>query len=479
MDTTTGTGDTIVTDPDGNQTDYGYTVGTLTSKTEAYGTADPSTWTYNPDPNTYLDLSVTDPNNDTTSYSYDADGNTTSVTDPLGRESTSSFNSFDEQICATEPLAASGCSLLTPPAAVSAGGTISPPTSAPPAYATYSEYDTAGNLVWTTTGDYAPGSSSASQSRTTYELYSGESVTLGGSSDSCAAAPPSTSLPCLTVNPDGVVTQLGYDGTTGDLTSSSTPDGNAGGETAMTTYSYNADGEQASVVAPDGNLSGATAADYTTTSTYTADDQLYTQTVGSGTAARETIYGYDADGNQSAMTDARGYTTNKLYDANDQLTLVTDPDSQQTLTCYDGDGNVTETVPASGVAASSLNPASCPTSYPSGYGVRLASDATTNSYDALGDKTTVTTPAPAGQSGFETTTNVYDLAGQLKTTTSPPASNDTGAPAEVTSYTYDAAGELLTTDQHGSPRLDDQLLLRPRRRQDRDRCTGRQRDGSH
>ncbi len=451
MDISTGTGDTIVTDPDGNQTDYGYTAGTLTSKTEAYGTADPSTWTYNPDPNTYLNLSVTDPNNNTTSYTYDADGNTTSVTDPLGRKSTSSFNSFDEQTCATKPLAASGCPSLTPPAAVSAGGTISPPTSAPPAYATYGEYDTAGNPIWTTTGDYAPGSGTPTQSRTTYQLYSGESVTIGGSSDSCAAAPPSTSLPCLTINPDGVVTQLGYNGTTGDLTSSSTPDGNAGGETATTTYSYNADGEQATVVAPDGNLSGATAADYTTTNTYTADDQLYTQTVGSGTAARETIYGYDADGNQNAITDARTYTTTKLYDANDQLTLVTDPDSQQTLTCYDGDGNVTETVPASGVAANSLTPASCPTSYPTGYGDRLASDATTNTYDALGNKTTVTTPAPAGQSGSETTTNVYDLAGQLKTVTAPPVSNDAGAPNQVTSYTYDAAGELLTTDQHGSP----------------------------
>lgn len=450
LDASTGTGDTVTTDPDGNETAYGYTGGIETSKTEAYGTANPSTWTYNPDPNTDLDLSIEDPDHRTTVYTYGGNGNVTSVTDPLGNVSTYSYNSFDEQTCASKPLAAQPCSSLTLPAAITPGGVITPPSSAPPAYVTYSAYDTAGNPVWTTTGDYAPGGNTATQSRTTYKLYSSESVTLDGTTDSCAAAPPAHSLPCLTINPDGVVTQLGYD-SSGDLASSSTPDGNAGGEVAETTYGYNADGEQTTAIAPDGNLSGATAADYTTTSTYTADGLLHTQTIGSGTAARETVYGYDADGNQSSIEDARGYTTTKLYNADDQLTLVTDPDNQQTLTCYDGDGNVTETVPASGVAANSLTATSCPASYPAGYGDRLAADATTNTYDALGDKTTITTPAPAGQTGFETTTNTYDLAGQLKTVTAPPASNDSGAPSQVTSYTYDAAGELLSTDQHGSP----------------------------
>ena len=453
LDASTGTGDTIVTDPDGNKTDYGYTEGILTSKTEAYGTASPSTWTYQPDPNTDLDISVTDPNNDRTSYTYDASGNITSATNPLGNKSTSSYNSFDEQTCTTKPLATASCSALTPPAALTPGGSITPPASVPPAYVTYRAYDTAGNPVWTTTGDYAPGSDTATQSHTTYQLYSGESVALGTGTASCAAAPPSSSLPCLTIDPDAVVTQLGYDSTTGDLVSSSTPDGNSGGETATTTYGYNGDGELTTTVAPDGNLSGADAADYTTTSTYTADGQLWTQTVGhtgGGNTARETVFGYDADGNETSLQDARGYATQKSYDADDRLTLVTDPDSQQTLTCYDGDGNVTDTVPAVGVAANSLTASSCPATYPAGYGNRLASDATTYTYDALGDKTTITTPAPAGQSGHETTTSTYDLAGQLRTVIAPPAGNADGAPNQVTSYSYDAAGELLTSEEHGS-----------------------------
>ena len=92
------------------------------------------------------------------------------------------------------------------------------------------------------------------------------------------------------------------------------------------------------------------------------------------------------------------------------------------FTCYDGDGNVAETVPPVGVAANSLTPSSCPTSYPTDYGDRLATDATTDAYDALGDKTTVTTPAPAGLSGYETTTNAYDAAGRLTSVTAPPTS---------------------------------------------------------
>jgi len=45
----------------------------------------------------------------------------------------------------------------------------------------------------------------------------------------CTNTPPTTTLPCATINADGVVTQLTYN-SQGDLTQSSTPDGNAGGE---------------------------------------------------------------------------------------------------------------------------------------------------------------------------------------------------------------------------------------------------------
>ena len=179
------------------------------------------------DPTTLGQASVTDPNGNATSETYDADGNVVSKTNGLGRTWTYTYNSFDEQTCAASPQAPSPCSALSPPTAVTVGSsTITPPSSAPPAYVTYTEYDTNGNKIWTTTGAYAPGASTASDARTTYDLYAGESVTLGGTTDSCDAVPPSSALPCATIDAKGTVTQLDYD-SDGDLSSSATPDDNA------------------------------------------------------------------------------------------------------------------------------------------------------------------------------------------------------------------------------------------------------------
>ena len=440
-----GTGYTLSTDPDGNQTKFSYDNGVLVGRTLGYGSSSPSTWSYHPDSSTLLKDEVIDPNGNETDKGYNGNGDLTFQINPLGAVTSYAYNNFDEQTCASLALAATLCTSLSPPAAIAAGSsTITPPSAAPPTYVTYNEYDTNGNPIWTTTGVYNPGSSSASQSRTTYQLYNGQSVSLGASHDSCSASAPNSSLPCATIDPDGVVTQLGYN-SDGDITSSATPDGNPGGELATTTYGYDADGEVTSTTAPKGNLSGANAAVYTTTNEYNGDGQLHSKTVsqtGGGITARTTVYDYDGDGNQISVTDPRQKVTTYDYTAGDQLTRVTDPDNQQALTCYDGDGNVAQTVPAVGVAANSLTPSSCPSSYPSGYGDRLANDASTYSYDALGDKTLVTMPAPAGQSGFETTAKTYDPGGRLTSVTAPPASNDANAANQVTTYSYDNADEL-------------------------------------
>jgi len=293
-------GNTTITDPDGNVEVNEYFNGQLQATTTGS-----STWTYGFDQTTLGQTSTLNPDGDVTIDNYDTNGSPVSETNPLSNTATYTYNSFNEVTCSALPEAASPCSALSPPAAVTAGGTISPPSSAPPAYVTYTEYDTAGNKIWTTTGVYQPGSSTASYSQTTYDLYNGESVTLGSATDSCTTSAPTTSLPCATISANTVVTQLTYD-SYGDLTSSATPDGNSGSEVAKTTDTYDTDGEQTSSVAPDGNLSGANAGNYTTTKTYNADGEVTAVTMGGGSGStvvpRTTTYTYDADGNKTATS---------------------------------------------------------------------------------------------------------------------------------------------------------------------------------
>jgi RHS repeat-associated protein len=284
-------GSTIVTDPDGNETEYNYVSGTLTSKVEGYGTSSPSTWSYTYSAPTLGVWQTTDPNSNVTTDTYDSDGNLITSTNALGNEWTYSYNSFDEQICANEPLQASPCSSLSPPAAITAGtATITPPSSAPPAFVTYSEYDTDGNLIYTTTGDYAPGSGTPSQSRTTYKLYNGQSVTLGSTTDSCSATAPSTELPCATINADGVVTQLNYD-SYGDLTSKFTP------------YEY-----QSQIPGTTFTFAGGPVGPFTATTVFQGAVQLANATVGG------VSYVYVADGHNNVIR--------SINDSSDQESVV-------------------------------------------------------------------------------------------------------------------------------------------------------------
>ena len=158
MNPSNGDGTVSVTDPNVNEDTYDFTGNVLTQKTVGA-----STTNYTPSSSTLLPTQVTVGTN-TTSTSYEADSaNVVSQTDPLGNTWTYSYNGFDEQTCAASPEASSPCSALNPPAPITAGTpTISLPSSVPPPFVTYSEYDTDANPIWTTTGVYAPGSSTPS-----------------------------------------------------------------------------------------------------------------------------------------------------------------------------------------------------------------------------------------------------------------------------------------------------------------------------
>jgi RHS repeat-associated protein len=466
LNSATGNGFVTVSDPDGNNTVYDYAQGTLAAQSAWTGTVG-STLTSENDsvPDTTAasssnlaggsleDTSATNGDGQTSTSTYDAAGNATSATSPgaNGTAATTTSNytlALQDANCTATAEASSTDTCndgASPPSAVAPGGVITPPSAAPPDGVTYSLYDTDGNELYTTTGVYSP-AGTYEYSRTTYQLFKGNSVTLNSTNISCTYTPPSVSLPCALINADGVVTQQEYD-SAGDLELSSTPDGNyADTQASETTYTYNADGEQLTKVAPDGNLSGANAGNYTTTTAWTTDNEQASVTQGNGSGytdtPRTTAYTYDGDGNEAKTEDARGYTTTTTFNADDQATLVKNPDSDSTLTCYDGDGNTVQTVPPVGVAANSLTAASCPTSYPSGYSDRLATDATVSTVNAARQMTSQTAPAPAGQSGYETTTYTYDGAGNVLTTTAPPTTS--GGGNQVTVDTYDAAGQLAT-----------------------------------
>ncbi len=457
LNTATDTGSTTVTDPDGDTTVDTYSLGSLTGEADLTGgTTLTSAEAFAPDQSvtgsgsgSQLDTATIDGNGNITTVSYDNHGNRTSVSAPdgVGTQSaaaTQQFTGLDRANCSSAQIASSNCSASEGPPPVAPGGVITPPSSAPPQGITWTLYDTGGNELYSTTGVYEPGSSTAAYSQTTYQLFNGNSVTLSGNNITCTASAPSPSVPCATISADKVVTQLAYNAE-GDLTSTSTPDGNPGSETAKTTYGYDADGEQTSETSPDGNLAGASTGNYTTISTYNNDGQQTSVSDGDGSGhtvtPRTTSYGFDADGNPTTVDDARGYTTTTAYNADDEATLVTDPDDNATLTCYDGGGNTVQTIPPAGVAANSLTAASCPASYPGGYSTRLASDATVDTFDSDGNLTQETTPAPAGQSGYETTTYAYDGDGNVLTTTAPPTAN--GGPSQVTTDTYNSADELI------------------------------------
>src|SRR5262249_33679870 len=182
-----------------------------------------------PSAGTQLDLSKADGDGNITADTYDGAGNVLTSTEPDGigaqlATTTQQPTTLGDVQCSSTQQASSTCQQSAGPPLVTPGGVITPPAAVPPQGIIWTLYDTSGNALYSTTGVYEPGSSTAAYAQTSYTLYKGNSVTLNGSNITCNATPPAPALPCATIDAKGVVTQLGYDAQ-GDLTSSSVPDG--------------------------------------------------------------------------------------------------------------------------------------------------------------------------------------------------------------------------------------------------------------
>ena len=329
-------------------------------------------------------ISTTDADGGVTDYGYDAYGDVNSVTDPDGNKTTATYNSLGELTSVTDPR-----------------GNVAGANAA--AYTTTFTYNNAGQVATITDplGRETKFGYDADGNQTSMTDPTGAVTKYGYD-----AAGDETSV----TNPLGEVTSYTYDGD-GNLTSTTDPDGD------KTTYGYDAKDELTSEVSPLGNVSGATASNYTTT------------------------YGYDAAGDQTSVVDPLGFKTTEVYDALGRVTSETDALGNTTSTSYDDAGNV----------QSVTDPAGAETSYTYDDDNRVIAVQTadgTTSYKLNGDGDVVSTTSPMG----EVSTATYNLDDE-QTSVTDPRGNVSGANAAAytTNYGYDPAGNQTTvTDPLGN-----------------------------
>lgn len=372
FDYTTISGATTVTDPSGNVTVYYYSNGLLSQKTTGYGTSDAASTSYGYDPKTFGLVSSTDPDGHTWSSAYDDAGNRTSTSDPLGHGWTATYNGLSEPLTVVDAMGVT---------------------------TTYT-YDGAGNLLTVST-PLLNASGVATATRTVTYHRTGMAGDLTSVTD-----------------PNGNTTSYTYDAY-GDRTSQvlpPTPENAAGDKT---TWGYDTDtGWQTSMVTPRGNISGATAATYTTSFSYDQDGRLVSTRDPLWSASKPTLHRntstYDADGNQTSFTDGNGQPTAYTFDADNELHVTTRADGTTLTTDYNPDGTVKDTKDGRGN----------PTVYT--YTHRGQRASTT---DALGHTTSV----------------VYDPAGNVTRQQDPGGSCTAATPTACTTFSYDDADELTAT----------------------------------
>ncbi|MFJ8062948.1 DUF6531 domain-containing protein [Streptomyces sp. NPDC096142] len=379
-------------------------------------------------------------------YGYDKVGNQSTVTDPLGNTTKTDYDTEYRPITVTDPLG----------------------------HVRKTEYDLEGNVTKTTDA----------LGKTTGNTYDANSQLL------------------TATDRGGKTVNYTYDDA-GNLASETTPLG------SKTTYGYDDSGRLSTTVEPRGNVSGADPAQYTWSTAYDAAGNILSQSDPYGTKSvtysydgdgrlsdqtdalgKKTAYeydelgrlskvtapdggttnlGYDASGNVTSRKDANGHTTNYAYDDTGRLLKVTDPLSRPTSYGYDPDGNRTSTTNARGQKVTSTYDARnllTQSTYSDGTATA------TYTYDATGQPKTV-------KDGTGTRTLTYDAENRPLTITSPGATNpftytynDNGtlksraypdgraitysydndghilgqtAGGKTTNYTWDPAGNLLTT----------------------------------
>jgi RHS repeat-associated protein len=295
------------TDGRGNTTTYAYAtssdpaadyqLGQLKSITDREsGVTTLKYWTSNSSPappatNVGLLKSTTNQRGKTTTYEYDSSGNVTKITSPLGLKTTFTFDSSGRRTSRRDPR----------------GNAQNPPAG----YLTEWTYN-AVDRVSTLTDPRG--------NTTTYDYYDNELLwketrtDTGGASRVTTIEYDNANRPWKSTDPRGGVETTVYwpDGQTKSVES---PEG------AKTTYTYDNAGQLTSLVEPNGNVTGATASDWTWTYGYDAAGNRTSEAHPDGGSSS---IAYDALNRPFEWTDALNHTHSVQYDANDNVVQQTD-----------------------------------------------------------------------------------------------------------------------------------------------------------
>ncbi|SES05566.1 RHS repeat-associated core domain-containing protein [Propionibacterium cyclohexanicum] len=391
-----------------------------------------------------LATSITDPDGNTTTFSYDSHGQPNSTTDASGN--VTKYGYYTPRGLKTSMVSAKGVA-----AGIAVG--CKPPATGCTSFG----YDSHDNLASTTDalGNVTSASFDADGHETSSTDANGHTTATGFDGDGRATSVTQAS---------GAVSSTAYNG---DGTVAKTIDAN--GE--ATGYTYNAQGQELTSTDPDGHTTtitrdlmgrvhtSAAPGGQVTTDEYDGDGRL--SRVSYSDSTHDARYSYDANGRLTSMVDGTG-TSSDVYDVFGELISQTNGAGATVGYAYDGDGNTTAVSYPGGVGtvtrgftklgqlATVTNPGASSATVSFGYDpdgdltTTTAGNGTTvtQAYDGA-DRATASTLA-RGATTLGSIANTRDKDGDL-TGTAP----SSGAPGAATSYTYTADQRLASSTVSG------------------------------
>ncbi len=364
------------------------------------------------------------------SYTTDASGNpaSTVVTDALGASRTYNFTTIlgvPSSTGQTQP-AGSGYSASATNLTYDANGNVASHTDFNGNTTCYA-YDLSRNLETVRLEGVAPGTACPSN------LATYVPSTTNGSTERKATTTwsPSFRLPASVAEPMRITT-YSYDSKgnlltktvqpTNDATGGAGTSAAASGTARTTTYTYNSVGQVLTVNGPRTDVSDIT--------TYAYDTHGNLVSIANALGRVTAIGGYDANGRPGTITDPNGLVTSLSYDVRGRL-ISGSVGGEATTYTYDGVGNLT------GVT------------FPGGAAYNYTYDAAhrlTQISDAQGNRLVYT----LDDAGNRTKEELFDTVGVLVQTRSRAfdalsrLQRDIGAANQTTTYTYDANGDLTS-----------------------------------